>query len=278
MIFHADLQYPTEYVKTQLQLQSAKGLQKYTGPVNVITTTVREKGFLALYEGVGALVVGTAVKAAVRFLAYDQFKQMLVDDSGRLTGPRSLLAGLGAGFAESILAVTPMETIKTKLIHDSNSPNPKYKGLVHGTGAIIKAEGIQGIYRGLFPVMMRQGANSAVRFSTYSTLKQFVQARSRPGEPLPTAITFAIGGIAGIVTVYTTMPLDVIKTKMQSLDAKQKYKNSFHCAYKIFTEEGLLRFWNGATPRLARLILSGSIVFTGYEKVMQVLQKMDRER
>lgn len=57
---------------------------------------------------------------------------------------------------------------------------------------------------------MRQGANSAIRFTTYATLKQFVQSTSRPGQPLPSAITFGIGGIAGLVTVYTTMPLECV--------------------------------------------------------------------
>lgn len=55
---------------------------------------------------------------------------------------------------------------------------------------------------------MRQGANSAVRFTTYTTLKQLVQGTARPGQTLPSAITFGIGGIAGLVTVYTTMPLE----------------------------------------------------------------------
>jgi len=58
--------------------------------------------------------------------------------------------------------------------------------------------------------MMRQGANSAVRFTTYSTLKQFVQGVARPGQTLPSAITFGIGAIAGLVTVYTTMPLEYV--------------------------------------------------------------------
>jgi len=120
--------------------------------------------------------------------------------------------------------------------------------------------------------MMRQGANSAVRFTTYTTLKQFVQSNSYAKTgPLPSTITFGIGAIAGLVTVYTTMPLDVVKTRMQSLDARQQYKNSFHCAYRIFTEEGILRFWTGTTPRLARLLLSGGIVFTAYEKIIHLL-------
>lgn len=42
---------------------------------------------------------------------------------------------------------------------------------MHGTVEIVREEGIGGIYRGLFPVAMRQGANSAVRFTSYSTLK-----------------------------------------------------------------------------------------------------------
>ena len=104
--------------------------------------------------------------------------------------------------------------------------------------------------------MMRQGANSAVRFTTYSSLKAFVQGNARPGQQLPGSITFGIGAIAGLVTTYVTMPLDVVKTRMQSLEARHKYQNSFHCAYKTYTEDGFLRFWAGTTPRLMRLVVS----------------------
>ena len=37
------------------------------------------------------------------------------------------------------------------------------------------------------------------------------------------------------------MPFDTIKTRMQTLEAKQQYRNSFHAGYRIFTEEGVLR-------------------------------------
>lgn len=42
---------------------------------------------------------------------------------------------------------------------------------------------------------------------------------------------------------------------MQALDARVQYRNSFHCAYRIFTEEGIRRFWTGTTPRLTRLVV-----------------------
>jgi solute carrier family 25 citrate transporter 1 len=62
---------------------------------------------------------------------------------------------------------------------------------------------------------MRQGANSAVRFTTYTTLKQSVQSRTRTGQALPSSVTFAIGAIAGLVTVYTTMPLECVTPSTQ---------------------------------------------------------------
>ena len=51
---------------------------------------------------------------------------------------------------------------------------------------------------------------------------------------------------------------------MQSIEARKEYKNSLQCAAKIFKDEGILTFWSGAVPRLARLVLSGGIVFTMY--------------
>ncbi|KAM5537326.1 hypothetical protein V8D89_009056 [Ganoderma adspersum] len=262
----AFITYPTEFVKTRSQFSGKK-----QSPIAIVRETVQTKGLTGLYSGCMALVIGNAVKAGVRFVSYDHFKHALADAEGKVSAPRSLLAGLGAGMMEAIFAVTPSETIKTKLIDDSKSPNPRFRGLVHGTSVIVREEGLRGIYRGLFPVMMRQGANSAVRFTTYTTLKQMVQGQGRPGKPISSATTFGIGAIAGLVTVYTTMPLDVIKTRMQSLEARQAYRNSFHCAYRIFTEEGLLRFWTGTTPRLARLVLSGGIVFTVYENIIKVI-------
>lgn len=37
---------------------------------------------------------------------------MLADDRGKVSGQRMMLAGLGAGVVEAIVAVTPTETIK----------------------------------------------------------------------------------------------------------------------------------------------------------------------
>ncbi|KAI8340298.1 citrate transporter [Chlamydoabsidia padenii] len=262
--------YPTEYVKTRLQLQAggalAPGEIRFKGPIDCLLQTVRHHGVSAIYTGVSALAIGNAAKAGVRFLTYDQIANQLRDSDGHLSGVRSMLAGLGAGMTEAALVVTPSETIKTKLIHDRNNAVPKYHGLVHGTTTIIKEEGISGVYRGLGPVVARQGANSAVRFSSYSYFKSVFQ-QWHGGDKLPSTYTFAAGALAGIVTVYSTMPLDVVKTRMQGLDARTLYKNSLDCLVQVVKANGVFSLWKGTTPRLTRLIFSGGIVFTVYEKV-----------
>jgi solute carrier family 25 citrate transporter 1 len=55
--------------------------------------------------------------------------------------------------------------------------------------------------------MLRQGANSAVRFTSYSTLKQLVQGNNTPGSQLPAWLTFGIGASAGVITVCTSSHL-----------------------------------------------------------------------
>lgn len=230
------------------------------------------------YAGCTTLIIGNSIKAGVRFVSFDAYKNMLADADGKVSGPRTVAAGFGAGITESLLAVTPFESIKTQLIDDQKRAQPRMRGFLHGSALIAREKGIRGFFQGFVPTTARQAANSAVRFSTYTWIKQFAESYVAPGEKLGMISTFGIGSLAGLVTVYTTMPLDTIKTRMQSLEARKLYKNSFACAASIYKNEGVLTFWSGALPRLGRLSMSGGIVFAMYEKSMQLMDTMDPDR
>ena len=58
----------------------------------------------------------------VGFVAFDHYKSMLQDEDGNLSGPKTVIAGFGAGITESLLAVTPFESIKTTLCVTSKCP------------------------------------------------------------------------------------------------------------------------------------------------------------
>ena len=58
--------FPTEYVKTQLQLDEKAAVPKYKGPINCALVTVKEHGFFGLYRGLSSLLYGSIPKASVR--------------------------------------------------------------------------------------------------------------------------------------------------------------------------------------------------------------------
>ncbi|KAI1848391.1 hypothetical protein JX265_008827 [Neoarthrinium moseri] len=260
--------YPAEFAKTRSQLNRklAEGQKLPWPPFGK-----------QWYAGCTTLIIGNSAKAAIRFVSFEQYKRLLADENGKVTGPRNVIAGFFAGVTESLIAVTPTESIKTSLIDDRKRANPRMKGFLDAIPIIYKERGIKGFFQGLVPTAARQSANSAVRFGSYTSLKQLAESYTAPGEKLGALGTFGIGGVAGAITVYATQPLDTIKTRMQSIEAKSVYGNSFRCASMIFKQEGVLTFWSGAVPRLGRLILSGGIVFTMYEKTIDLFQKMDPE-
>ncbi|KAI7158911.1 hypothetical protein D0869_15928 [Hortaea werneckii] len=261
--------YPAEFAKTRTQLNSRLPTgQKLPWP------TFGPQW----YAGCTTLIIGNSIKAGVRFVAFDQYKQLLGDGRGGISGPMTVVAGFLAGATESLVAVTPFESIKTQLIDDRKSGKGRMRGFLHGSGIIAREQGLRGFFKGFVPTTARQAANSAVRFSAYTSLKQAAQSYVAPGEKLGTLATFAIGGLAGTVTVYATQPIDTVKTRMQSLDAKGLYKHSVDCGVKIVRDEGFWKLWSGALPRLGRLIFSGGIVFAMYEKTMDLLDTADPER
>ena len=62
--------------------------------------------------------------------------------------------------------------MKTKLIHDQNSDNPRFRGLFHGIKEVFKEEGITGVYRGVAPTLGKQMGNQGIRFMVFEEIKK----------------------------------------------------------------------------------------------------------
>lgn len=58
--------FPTEYVKTQLQLDEKGAKKQYTGIADCVKKTVKGHGFFGLYRGLSVLLYGSIPKSAVR--------------------------------------------------------------------------------------------------------------------------------------------------------------------------------------------------------------------
>ena len=263
----ATVTYPFEFAKTRAQLADrVAGGSGSRNPFAAIAQVARSDGVGAIYTGCSTLILGTAFKAGVRFLSFDAIRNRLVDERGVLSPGRGILAGMLAGAVESVAAVTPTERIKTALIDDAKSGHGQFRGGVDATRSIVAAQGLPGLYRGLVSTTMKQSATSAVRMGSYNVLKEASKKNSLPQN---SATTFAIGALAGTITVYATQPFDTIKTRAQSARGAST-REAFR---SVLVQSGVRGFWSGSTMRLGRLVFSGGIVFTVYEKVAALLSK-----
>lgn len=264
--------YPTEYVKTQLQLDQRSATPRYKGIGDVVKQTVRNNGVTGLYRGLSVLVYGSIPKSAVRFGAFEELKKRAVDEKGNLSPSARLACGLGAGITEAVFVVTPMETVKVKFINDQNSAKPKYRGFAHGVRHIVAEQGFRGVYQGLSATIMKQGSNQAIRFYVMETLKDWWRDGDS-SKPVNKIVTGAFGAVAGAASVFGNTPIDVVKTRMQGLEAS-RYKGTLDCFIKIAKQEGLPAFYKGTVPRLGRVCLDVAITFMIYDSFMELFNKV----
>lgn len=134
------------------------------------------------------------------------------------------------------------------------------------------------------PTILKYGSNQAIRFAMVESLKDWYlkrkendgsNSKSMPNQKtnisvVPPAITFAFGALSGAVSVYGNNPVDVIKTRMQGLEAA-KYRGTIHCAVTILKREGVTAFYKGCIPRLGRACLDAGLTFMAYDAIMQVI-------
>jgi solute carrier family 25 (mitochondrial citrate transporter), member 1 len=208
---------PLLLVQTQLQLHSkAKGAPPlpYTGMISGLRYTVQTTGIISIYRGLTPTLIGSIPKAGIRFGLNSVIKDLLRDPkTNQLTPVNNFFAGMGAGIAEAIIIVAPVETVKTKCIELNQ---PFVRGLQH----IYQTEGVAGIYQGSFATALKQGSNQGLRFMWFNEYKRYVTTYcnvSGDGSSAPkmTPLQSLLGGMsAGCFSTLGNNPFDVVKTRM----------------------------------------------------------------
>lgn len=214
-------------------------------------------------------------KSGIRFLGFETARSNLPLIISGLQGSPMLnvYSGLCAGIAESVLVVTPGEAVKTRVVNAAANAQTKSARLstTQLVSGMVRQEGMLSFWRGLAPVVCKQGTNSAVRFSTFGAFKDLLKKSDTiTANASPSLMTFAAGAGSGVVTVYASMPFDNIKTRVQTQSLGGM--GMLACAKNMLLNEGVRVFWKATTPRLVRLTLSSSITFTVYDYVVQLSQ------
>ncbi|XP_038856567.1 mitochondrial glutamate carrier 1-like isoform X2 [Salvelinus namaycush] len=194
-----------------------------------------------------------------------------------------ILAGCGAGTCQ-VIVTTPMEMLKIQLqdagrlaaitrvvqaptaapgpVPSLVAPPPSQPAPPPRTTAIritlelLKTRGLPGLYRGAGATLMRDVPFSMIYFPMFANLNAL--GRGEPSshgdlqERAPFLQSFMAGCTAGSVAAVAVTPLDVIKTRIQTLqkgEGEDTYRGIVDCTRRIWSKEGPATFLKGATCR-----------------------------
>ncbi|ODM93456.1 Solute carrier family 25 member 47-B [Orchesella cincta] len=153
-----------------------------------------------------------------------------------------LLCGCVGGAAQLVVAC-PVDLVKVQL--QSLIHKAEMKGPVDCIVKIVNAKGIFGLYKGLIPQAWRDIPSSGLYFAIYEFLKRQLSFGQEPTK----FAQFMAGGIAGTLSWWSIIPLDVIKSRIQGESGeKSKYKGILHCGSVIVKTHGVKGLFHGFWP------------------------------
>ncbi|RVE72291.1 hypothetical protein OJAV_G00060310 [Oryzias javanicus] len=274
--------FPIDLAKTRLQNQ--QGIQVYKGMFDCLAKTVRSEGYFGCYRGAAVNLTLVTPEKAIKLAANDVFRQKLSKD-GHLPLWGEVLAGCGAGTCQ-VVVTTPMEMLKIQLQDagrlaaqrpvsaaaqaaapgpapslvapppQAQSAPPQRPSATGITVQLLKTRGLAGLYRGAGATLMRDVPFSMIYFPLFANLNAL--GRDSAGNQADTQAqapfwqSFVAGCSAGSVAAVAVTPLDVIKTRLQTLQkgaGEDTYRGVVDCTRRIMEREGPAAFLKGATCR-----------------------------
>lgn len=195
----------------------------------------------------------------------------------------SLSSGALAGLA-SVLALQPLDVIKTRLQEQPRTTAPWHLRLQDAIGAIQRQHGVLGFWRGTLPTLFRNVPGVAVYFVTLQQLQYLLlvahQRRwlsARLDRALwddsamrPTGLgNMLIGGAARAVAGFLLMPATVLKVRFES--RAYDYRSMSVALRQIVQMEGLRGLFRGAGVTALRDVPHAALYLLLYRRLQRLL-------
>ncbi|KAK8994671.1 hypothetical protein V6N11_045746 [Hibiscus sabdariffa] len=150
----------------------------YRGIWHAFHTICRDEGFLGLYKGLGATLLGVGPSLAISFSVYESLRShWQLQRPSDSTIMVSLACGSLSGIASST-ATFPVDLVRRRMQLEGAAGRARvYKtGLLGTFRHIIQSEGLGGLYRGILPEYYKVVPGVGIVFMTYETLKMLLSS------------------------------------------------------------------------------------------------------
>ncbi|NXW31658.1 GDC protein, partial [Phaetusa simplex] len=239
--------------RVKILLQAHNHHYKHLGVFSTLCAVPKKEGYLGLYKGNGAMMIRIFPYGAIQFMAFDQYKKVVIKKQLGISGHvHRLMAGSMAGIT-AVICTYPLDMVRVRLAFQVKGEH-KYMGIIHAFKMIYTKEGgFSGFYRGLMPTV--------VGMAPYAVLK--------------THVNLLCGGIAGAIAQTISYPLDVTRRRMQLgavLPDSEKCLTMVQTLKYVYQQHGIRRgLYRGLSLNYIRCIPSQAVAFTTYELMKQFL-------
>ena len=194
------------------------------------------------------------------------------------TPARTTAKRLAAG-AMSTMAVrtllAPFERMKLEyMLNRSTTP------LLPAVRDIFAREGLRGFWKGNFVNLLRTTPYKAINFAAFDAYKG-VAVMMCGGDPkdVDKLLLAAAGAAAGITSVSSCFPMDVVRTRLLVTGGMEKYGGVASCIRTLYTREGLGAFYRGFLPAIIAMTPNGAVYYTVYDRLKaRRIKQMEAER
>lgn len=186
-----------------------------------------------------------------------------------MTGHRPfevIMAGLCATVAMDAV-LTPMDAVKQRMQLSVGS----YSSLLDCLAKVRARQGLGSLYAGYGTTLVMNIPFNAVFFLAYETSKEIATSVGKY-EDDNTKMHLSCGALAGAIASAMTNPLDVAKTRLQTMhETGRSYSGMRDALRQIYAAEGSVGLFRGTKPRILLHSTSSAIVWAVYEYMKRTL-------
>ncbi|KAJ2943878.1 hypothetical protein O0L34_g8202 [Tuta absoluta] len=226
---------------------------------------LQKEGLSFLYRGMLPPLMQRTLSMSLMFGIYDGCLMPLLDYNVNPYIAKSV-AGMVAGCVEATLM--PFERIQTLLIHPKY--HMKFKNTADASMHIAKYFGIKEFYRGLTPILLRNGPSNAFFFIIRDEVK--VRLPAQENMFYQSLQNFLAGASIGAFLSTIFYPLNVIKIAMQC-ELGGPHRTIVYEFNYIMRKRGskFANFYHGCLLNISRAFLSWGIINASYEIFRDIL-------
>merc|ERR1711970_1542516 len=240
---------------TRMQVAKSSGGAKPT-TLSVISGVIKNEGISTLYNGLSAGLLRQATYTTTRLGIYTWLFETFSTDGTPPGFFMKAALGMTAGGVGAFVG-TPAEVALIRMTSDGSLPVDKrrnYTSVFNALARIYKEEGVTTLWRGATPTIARAMVVNAAQLATYSQAKQIILGTGYIQDGI--FCHFVASMISGLATTIASMPVDIAKTRLQSMkyvDGVPEYKGAGDVLSKVIKKEGFFSLWKGFTPYYFRL-------------------------